>query len=180
MDDDLEGLAVSVRADTDAFTRDVGAMRAALQDQLGGQAEATGRGIEAALRQAARSGKLEFEDLGRVAARALGDIAAAALRLDGSGVGALLGSGGGSGLLGLPGRATGGPVAPGRAYVVGERGPEVFVPTSSGRVEAGSAARGPVRVTVNMSAPAADTAFMARTGRQLAREVRRALERSGG
>jgi hypothetical protein len=83
-------------------------------------------------------------------------------------------------VLGLPGRATGGPVGPGRAYMVGERGPELFVPTSSGRVEAGGPARGPVRVTVNVAAPAGEPAFMARTGRQLARDVRRALERSGG
>jgi hypothetical protein len=179
MDDDLDALAVSVRADTEAFARDVGAMRAALREELGGQAQATGRGIEAALRQAARSGKLEFEDLGRVAARALGEIAAAALRLDGGGLGGLLG-GVSSGLLGLPGRATGGPVGPGRAYVVGERGPELFVPTSSGRVETGAPARGPVRVTVNVTAPAGESAFMARTGRQLARDVRRAMERSGG
>ena len=35
---------------------------------------------------------------------------------------------------GLPGRATGGPVAGGNAYIVGERGPELFVPLSSGTV----------------------------------------------
>lgn len=32
------------------------------------------------------------------------------------------------------GRASGGPVAAGRAYVVGERGPELFVPQSSGQI----------------------------------------------
>ena len=68
---------------------------------------------------------------------ALDEIAAGALRS------AIGGAGGRGGLLslgasvltsalGLPGRATGGPVAPGRAYVVGEQGPELFVPTSSG------------------------------------------------
>ena len=30
------------------------------------------------------------------------------------------------------GRAAGGPVAAGRAYLVGERGPEMFIPTTSG------------------------------------------------
>ncbi len=179
MDDDFDGLAVSVRADADAFQRDISAMRAALRDDLAGDARLSGRGIETALRQAARSGKLEFEDLGRVAGRALGEIAAAALKLEGGGFGGLLG-GAAAGLLGLPGRATGGPVAPGRAYVVGERGPELFVPTSSGKVETGSQPRGPVRVTVNMTGPAGDNAFMARSGRQIARSVRRALERSGG
>ncbi|MFN7399737.1 MAG: tail tape measure protein [Sandaracinobacter sp.] len=179
MDTDIDSLALSVRADTDAFVRDVGVMRAAMRDDLAGQAQLTGRGIEAALRQAARNGKLEFEDLGRVAGRALGEIAAAALRFEGGGLGGLLG-GAASGLLGLPGRATGGPVGPGRAYVVGERGPELFVPTSSGRVEAGNSPSGAVRVTVNMAAPSGDVAFMARSGRQIARGVRRALERAGG
>src|SRR3546814_15768673 len=45
--------------------------------------------------------------------------------------------------LGLAGRATGGPVSPGQAYLVGERGPELFVPTSSGQLAPGGAS--PVR-----------------------------------
>ena len=36
----------------------------------------------------------------------------------------------------LPGRAAGGPVSGGSPYVVGERGPEIFVPSSSGSVAA--------------------------------------------
>lgn len=35
---------------------------------------------------------------------------------------------------GIPGRATGGPVGMGRPYMVGERGPELFVPNSSGSI----------------------------------------------
>jgi lambda family phage tail tape measure protein len=34
----------------------------------------------------------------------------------------------------LPGRAAGGPVTAGQPYIVGERGPEVFLPTSSGTI----------------------------------------------
>jgi hypothetical protein len=83
--------------------------------------------------------------------------------------------------LGAPGRATGGPVSPGRAYRVGERGPELFVPTSSGRIEAhnGSAGGGDIRLTINISdhnnssAPAA----LKRSSRQVARAVRQALAR---
>jgi hypothetical protein len=47
-------------------------------------------------------------------------------------------------LLGLPGRAGGGPVHAGRPYMVGERGPELFVPTQSGSIQAngGSVAGG--------------------------------------
>jgi hypothetical protein len=175
MDEGFEALALSVRADADGFSRDVEAMRQMLADGLGRGADAAGRGIESALRRAAQRGRIEFEDLARVAARALGEVAAAALKLDGGGgvIGGLV-----SGALGLPGRATGGPVAPGRAYLVGERGPELFVPTSSGRVEAGSGGRGPVSVTVNVSMPRdAGPAFMRETGRQVARDVRRALAR---
>ncbi len=36
--------------------------------------------------------------------------------------------------LGLPGRASGGPVSSGQPYLVGERGPELFVPGSNGRI----------------------------------------------
>ena len=34
----------------------------------------------------------------------------------------------------LPGRANGGPVAANTAYLVGERGPEVFLPSASGQI----------------------------------------------
>lgn len=184
MDEDFDAVALRVRADTSGFARDVADMRATLSDGLAGGADVAGRGIEAALRRAARTGRLEFEDLARVAGRALGEIASAALKIEfGSGAGGA-GSAASSvaaGLLGLPGRATGGPVAPGRGYVVGERGPELFVPTSSGRVEAGGVVRGAVHVTVNVTAPReAGREFMAQTGRQVARDVRRALARVGG
>lgn len=180
MDEDFETLALSVRTDATGFQRDVEAMRGALQEGLGSSADAAGRSIEQALRRAARAGRIEFEDLARAGARAIGEIAAAALKLDGAGLGGLA-SGVSAGLLGLPGRATGGPVSPGRAYMVGERGPEVFVPTSSGRIETGSRGRGPVNVTVNVAAARdARPDFMAHTGRQVARDVRRALERIGG
>ena len=184
MDDELDAVRVAVRADGTAFARDVMAMRETLEGTLGSGAEAAGRGIEGALARAARSGKFEFEDLAKVAAKALGEIAAAALKVEiggsGGGVSGAL-AGAVSGLLGLPGRATGGPVGPGRAYVVGERGPEVFVPTSSGRIEAAGGQRGAVSVTVNVAAPRdVGPDFMARTGRQVAQSVRRALERAGG
>ncbi|MEN9392811.1 MAG: hypothetical protein RLZZ104_1154, partial [Pseudomonadota bacterium] len=80
-------------------------------------------------------------------------------------------------------RATGGPVSPGRAYRVGEHGPEVFVPTSSGRIENASGRSGApainltIRVSDNgrMSAPQA----LQRSGRQVARAVRDALLQAG-
>ncbi|MFV4701594.1 hypothetical protein ACNJUI_21260, partial [Mycobacterium tuberculosis] len=81
--------------------------------------------------------------------------------------------------LGLPGRATGGPVAPGRGYVVGERGPELFVPASAGRIEATSPAPAPreVRVAITVQAPPGVAAPQALqlSSRQVAAAVRRAL-----
>lgn len=186
MDEEIERLVVSVRADTRAFAGDVAAMRGELEGPLGAGAERAGRTIEAALLRAVRTGKFGFDDLRRVALAALSEIASAAIH---SGIGAIFGGGGSGGLvaagtqilggaLGLPGRAGGGPVAPGRAYLVGERGPELFVPTASGRVEAGRQATGRevrVAITVNAAAGAAPEA-LGRSGRQVARAVRAALE----
>lgn len=87
--------------------------------------------------------------------------------------------------LGLPGRATGGAVAPGRSYLVGERGPELFVPTTSGRVEAGGSSSmdgtrrtggRDVRVAITLNATGGEPQALARSGRQVARAVRSALE----
>lgn len=181
MDDEVDRLVVGVRADTRGFARDVAAMRGELEGTLGAGAERAGRVIEGSLLRAVRSGKLGFDDLRDTAVRALAAIAAEAVK---GGIGALFGGGssGGlgsliGGLLGLPGRATGGPVSPGRAFVVGERGPELFVPTSSGRVEVGAPA-GPreVRVAITVSAGGGEAAgVLARSSRQVARAVRAAL-----
>jgi hypothetical protein len=177
MDEEIERLVVSVRADTQGFARDVAAMRAELDGPFGAGVNRAERALETGLARAIRSGKLGFEDLGRVAMSVLGSIAASAVR---SGVGSILsGIGGAVGLGGQPGRATGGPVSPGRAYMVGERGPELFVPTAAGRVAAAAPAMArEVRVTVNVNTPAGAESAQAlvRSGRQVARAVRRAME----
>jgi phage-related minor tail protein len=73
-------------------------------------------------------------------------------------------------------------VTGGQAYMVGERGPELFVPTAAGRIApAGSAATSAINVTVNVSTPAdASSSFMQRTGAQIGRSVRQALDRADG
>jgi phage-related minor tail protein len=174
---------VDVRTDVAGFARDVAEMRAVLENGLGTGADRAGRLIETGLARAIRSGKFGFDDLRSTALSTLNEIAAATVR---SGLSALIGGGSGGGLVslgsavigaltGLPGRATGGPVSPGRAYVVGERGPELFVPTSSGAVSAGGGARD-VRVSIAINAPAgAAPDMLARSGRQVARAVRAAL-----
>lgn len=134
--DDFADKIVSVRADTAAFARDVALMRGELEGPFAAGADRAGRAIETSLLRAIRTGKLGFEDLKSVALSVLAEIAASAIR---SGIGAILGGGGqtpgpggllsqaGSilgGVLGSPGRATGGPVGPGRAYMVGGAGPK--------------------------------------------------------
>jgi phage-related minor tail protein len=82
-----------------------------------------------------------------------------------------------SAALGAPGRATGGPVSPGRPFLVGERGPELFVPTSSGSVATlGTQSPRDVRVSISVNAPAGTAPeTLARSSRQVARAVRAAL-----
>lgn len=182
MDEEIERMIVSVRADTQGFARDVAEMRAQIDGPLEAGAQRAGRAVENALLRAVRTGKLGFEDLRTMALGVLGEIAASALH---QGIGALAGGSGGGGLLGAllalfggsPGRATGGPVSPGRPYWVGERGPELFVPSSAGAVAAPAAA-GPrevrVAITVN-AAPGDSPRALAQSSRQVARMVKAAL-----
>ncbi|MDO7843749.1 tail tape measure protein [Sphingomonas immobilis] len=184
MDEEIERLVISVRADTAGFARDVADMRASLDGPLAAGADRAGAAIENALVRAAKTGSLGFEDLRKVALSVLGDIASAAIR---GGIDAILGGGGGSGggllsalggLFGAPGRATGGPVSPMRPYWVGERGPELFVPTASGSVMAagGSGGAREVRVAITVNAASGEGgAALAASSRQVARAVKAAL-----
>lgn len=190
MDDNFEALVIDVRASTDGFAADLENMRRSLDSSLLDGFGRAGNVLENGLLSALRRGSLGFDDLKRVAFRALDEIASHALQ---SGFSSLFGSAGGGGglgglitqslgaLLGLPGRATGGPVSPGRAYVVGERGPEIFMPTAAGRIEANGSMNGQgrdVRVAIQLAVPrgtAAPTA-MRRSSRQIASAVRRTLQ----
>jgi phage-related minor tail protein len=198
MDEEIDRLIVSVRTDTQGFARDVAAMREILSGPLGSGIEQAGALLENTFVRALRTGRLGFEDLKSVALSVLAQIASSAIR---SGLGAIFGGGGGqsndgnssagglltigaqvlSGLLGAPGRATGGPVSPGRPFIVGERGPEIFVPTTSGSISAngsGSGGTRDVRVSIAINAPGGSAPdALARSSRQVARAVRSALQR---
>lgn len=189
MDEEIERLVVAVRADTRAFASDIATMRAELDGPFASGLERAGSALERVLTGAIQRGKFGFEDLRRVALSALSEIAAAALRsgLDSIGGGGQGGAGGLLGglgallgnVLGAPGRATGGPVSPGRAYRVGERGPELFVPTTSGRIETGGAgAPAPsVRLTIHVSDHGRGSApdALQRSSRHVARALRQVL-----
>lgn len=188
MDETIEELVIDVRAATDGFASDMAQMRATLDTTLVAGFERAGGTLERGLLGAIRTGSLGFEELRQAAFRALDQIAAQALQ---TGLGSIFGGGNSGGLggllggalgalFGLPGRATGGPVSPGRGYLVGERGPELFLPTSAGRVEPLATASQPardVKVAIQLGASAGTNAPAAlrRSSRQLASAVRRAL-----
>ena len=188
MDDNFDELVIDLRANTDRFNADIEGLRSTLDHSLIDGFDRAGSVLERGLLSAVRRGSLGFDDLQKVAFRSLDAIAARAIS---TGIGSLFGGSGSGGLggtltqtfgslLGLPGRATGGPVSPGRGYVVGENGPELFVPTSSGSIAANQGAElssRDVRVAIQLAPPrgtAAPTA-MQRSSRQVASAVRRAL-----
>jgi hypothetical protein len=90
-------------------------------------------------------------------------------------IGSLLGSFGGA-------RASGGPVSGGKSYLVGERGPEVFVPGSSGRIVPNGAGDG-VQITNHFTVTSLDPKTAAQVlvanERLLTGMTRRAMIRAG-
>lgn len=88
-------------------------------------------------------------------------------------------SGGGGGLLGglfsgiFGKRAMGGPVTQGKPYLVGEKGPEIMVPSTSGKIIANNKMGGgggtTVNVTQHISAPGADVGTVQRLELAMAR-----------
>ena len=182
--DPVQSMLIDVRASTQGFAQDVATMRSSLDGTLVAGFDAAGKVLENSLTSAVRRGSASFLDLRSVAIGVINDIAAQAVRGLFSGLIGGSGSGGGLGSLvgaisGLPGRATGGPVSPGSAYMVGERGPELFVPTSAGSIAAngsGAPARD-VRVAITINTPAGTDSAQAlqRSSRQVASAVRRAL-----
>ena len=190
MDEELDAMVISVRADTRGFARDVASMRGELEGPLATGAARAGRLIEGALSRAIVTGKFGFDDLKKVALSAMAQIASASVRS----MFATLGGGGQAGgaggllsalassLVGLPGRATGGPVSAGRGYMVGERGPELFVPSSGGRIErlASTGGARDVRVSIAVNGGGQDEAGVLRqSSRQIAQAVRSAIRNDG-
>ena len=89
----------------------------------------------------------------------------------------------------LPGKASGGPVSAGQSYVVGEQGPELFVPTAAGNIVPNGAASGgsgdsiTVNVDMNTTQGAPDPANMLQFGRQMKAAIKDVIQnekRPGG
>lgn len=111
------------------------------------------RGMEDAFVNFAKTGKLSFRDLFKTIVETIlrSQVQQLMARAFGGG-----GGGGGvlgslfSAFLGGGSRSAGGPVSAGRAFRVGESGPETFVPTGSGTIVPG--AGGATSVTYNINA----------------------------
>jgi lambda family phage tail tape measure protein len=87
--------------------------------------------MESAINKFVQTGKLSFKDF---AASVIKDLIAIQMRAQ---LIALINMGmraAGVGGMSLPGLAAGGPVSGGSPYIVGERGPELFVPSNSGAI----------------------------------------------
>lgn len=117
-----------------------------------------GTSLARSLARAAADGQVSLSELARAA------LGAAGTALKGGLTEALSKSFSGA-------RADGGPVLPGGAYLVGERGPEVFRPTSAGSIEPGGG--GGVSVTVNVQG--GDAPGLIRSDAQLAQALARAV-----
>lgn len=74
-------------------------------------------------------------------------------------------------------RAAGGPVSAGAAYLVGEQGPELFVPSSSGTVAANASVNVPARPQIVMNVQAKDAESFLKSESQIAAMLSRALAR---
>lgn len=126
-----------------------------------------GAEISDALESAARTGKLSFRDMAESIAQSL-----ASLLLDRALVDPLSRLAdrlGGADVEGQ--RAEGGPVQAGSAYLVGERGPEVFTPGRAGAISP-LAPAAPVNVTIYAGGDTVDA--VRRSERQIAAAVARA------
>ncbi|WP_138379147.1 phage tail tape measure C-terminal domain-containing protein [Luteithermobacter gelatinilyticus] len=181
----LDSLVVKIRADNSAFKTDLASLKQEITglDEL---AQSAIGGMTRALTNFVRTGELNFDSLKRTALAAIQDILDTLLR---SGLESILG--GANGSLGgivlssfLFGREGGGAVAPNRPYLVGEKGPEIFLPHSPGRIvsDAGPMPQNGVRrvtnITINLTQQGAGESQTRKSAAQIAVAVRRAMEKA--
>jgi len=131
-------------------------------------------GLAKSIASAARTGSLSMRDMVN---SILADIARLAIKraivqplenLVSSAISSVIGA--------TAGRAIGGPVAPGAAYVVGEKGPELFVPAGGGEIVPGPwSARGGAQIVFNVQAT--DAKSFLKSESQVAAMLTRALAR---
>jgi phage-related minor tail protein len=144
-------------------------------DYIGDAFSKAGRRISSALGEAARTGEISIKGL---AAAILRDLSNLAIEKFVTGpinnvLGSILKSTPSYGA-----RANGGPVTAGGAYLVGERGPELFTPNTGGSI---GGVGGNMPVTINIVMPAgASLSDAKRSSNQVATALARAVQRGGG
>jgi phage-related minor tail protein len=144
-------------------------------DYIGDAFSKAGRRISSALGEAARTGEISVKGLAAAILRDLSNLAIE--RFVTGPINNVLGSI----LKSVPSfgaRAAGGPVTAGGAYLVGERGPELFTPNSSGSI--GVPSYGPP-VTININMPSGSSLNDAkRSSVQVSAALARAVARGSG
>lgn len=142
----LPGLA-SQAADASAALASLQAPAKAAADAIDTAFAKAGASLAGSLAKAASDGKVSLGELAGAVITAVDALSKTSLGGSGTLADALAGAVGG--LFGGA-RADGGPVASGGAYLVGERGPEVFRPAAGGAVEPMGGAGGGVTVNVTV------------------------------
>jgi len=153
------GLNIEI-GQTPAKLREIGQAGAVIGQELSRSMDALSGQMSGAFERFLKTGKLSFQDLKSVAISALDSIFDRAIS---SGLEAIFGGPGG-GVIGslfngfggfsFAPRATGGPVDAHCAFLVGEAGPEIFVPDQSGRIVARTQPTSPgPHITVNIPLP---------------------------
>lgn len=143
---------------------------AAALDALKAPAERAARSIDEAF---ARAGASLVKSLARAASDGQVSLAELVRAVLGAAGAALKGGGLGEAITKsfAGARADGGPVLPGGAYLVGERGPEVFRPASAGSIE--PVGNGGMSVTINVQGGEAQG--LIRSDAQIAQALARAV-----
>ncbi len=164
--DEVEGLPLRTAEAAEALAALEAPARAAARSIEDAFATA-GAGLARSLARAAADGEVSLAELARAV---LGAISGGGGGGSGGagGLGEALASALSSAFSGA--RAEGGPVTGGGAYLVGERGPEVFRPAGAGAIEP---LGGGINVTVQVAA--GEAAGLARSDAQLAQALARAV-----
>ncbi|MGV9006602.1 MAG: phage tail tape measure protein [Brevundimonas sp.] len=136
---------------------------------IGEAFDRAGESLARSLARAAADGEVSLAELARAVLAAVNSgLGAGAGSATGGGLGAALAAAVGSLFGGT--RAESGPVSAGAAYLVGERGPEVFRPAGGGTIEPVSGPGVTINVSVDGGAPA-----LLRSEAQIAQMLARAV-----
>jgi phage-related minor tail protein len=144
-------------------------------DYIGDAFSKAGKRISSSLGEAARTGEISVKGLAAAILRDLSNLAIERFVIGpiNNVLGSILKS-----TPSFGARASGGPVSAGGAYLVGERGPELFVPNSGGNI---GGVGGAPPVTININMPQGSSLNDAkRSSAQVSAALARAVHRGSG